>query len=65
MSKIKQTLGESQHDDTFLDDTFRVQQRTIVPTPFIGGAIRQIFDDQLLAIRMEQEKSKHNETRNL
>ena len=65
MSKIKQTLGESQHDDTFLDDTFRVKQRTIVPTPFIGGAIRQIFDDQLLAIQMEQEKSKHNESRNL
>ena len=65
MSKIKQTLGESQHDYTFLDDTFRVKQLTIVPTPFIGGAIRQIFDDQLLAIQMEQEKSKHNEARNL
>ncbi len=65
MSKIKQTLGESQHDDTFLDDTFRVQQRTIVSTPYIIGTIRQIFDDQLLAIQMEQEKSKHNETRNL
>tara|TARA_R100000951_G_scaffold109267_1_gene106167 strand:+ start:1079 stop:1276 length:198 start_codon:yes stop_codon:yes gene_type:complete len=65
MSKIKQTLGESQHDDTFLDDTFRVQQRTIVSTPYIIGTIRQIFDDQLLAIQMEQEKSKHNETGNL
>lgn len=65
MSKIKQTLGESQHDDTFLDDTFRVQQRTIVSTPYIIGTIRQIFDDQLLAIQMEQEKSKHNETRNI
>lgn len=65
MPKIKQTLGESQHDDTFLDDTFRVQQRTIVPTPYISGAIRQIFDDQLLAIQIEQEKSKHNEARNI
>jgi len=65
MSKIKQTLGESQHDDTFLDDTFRVQQRTIVSTPYIIGTIRQIFDDQLLAIQMEQEKSKYNEARNL
>lgn len=65
MSKIKQTLGESQHDDTFLDDTFRVQQRTIVSTPYIIGTIRQIFDDQLFAIQMEQEKSKHNETRDI
>ena len=65
MSKIKQTLGESQHDDTFLDDTFRVQQRTIVLTPYIIGAIRQIFDDQLFAIQMEQAKSKSNETKHL
>lgn len=65
MSKIKQTLGESQHDDTFLDDTFRVKQRTIVPTPFIGGAIRQIFDDQLLALQLKQEKYKSNEARDI
>tara|TARA_R110002073_G_scaffold288799_2_gene453599 strand:+ start:425 stop:619 length:195 start_codon:yes stop_codon:yes gene_type:complete len=64
MSKIKQHLGDSQDEDKFLDDTYRVKQRTITSTPYIMGAIRQIFDDQLLAYKL-QEQSKSNETRDI
>ena len=56
MSKIKQHLGDSQDEDKFLDDTYRVKQRTITSTPYIMGAIRQIFDDQLLACKLQEQE---------
>jgi len=66
MSKIKQTLGDSQDDDRYLDDEYRVKTHNIVSSPFtIGNVIKNIVADQLLAIKIQQAKSKSNETKHL
>lgn len=66
MSKIKQTLGDSQDDDRYLDDEYRVRTHNIVSSPFpISNIIKDIVADQLLALKIQQAKSKSNETKHL
>lgn len=66
MSKIKQTLGDSQDDDRYLDDEYRVKTHNVVSSPFqISNVIKNIVADQLLAIKIQQAKSKSNETKHL